>query len=103
MTRVRFSRDSPDDVVESVVGFLEQVHRSCGGEWYFRGHREAEAQRLTPSIGRPFNYVGRNVTFSHAQERRLLQRFRRHAYKHYNRVLSEWEALFLARHHELPV
>jgi hypothetical protein len=60
-------------------------------------------QHLTPSIGRLFSYVGQTVSFNAAQERRLLHRFRRHAYQHYHRVLSEWEALFLARHHELPV
>jgi hypothetical protein len=103
MADVQFTRDQPDLIVDGVVGFLEQVNRECQGEWFFRGHRDEASQRLTPSIGRQFSYVGRTVTFTPQQELSLLQRFRRHAYKHYNRVLTEWEALFLARHHELPV
>jgi hypothetical protein len=103
MPPVQFTRALPDETVEGVVSFLNQVNQVCQGEWYFRGHREAQDQQLTPSIGREFHYAGRSVKFSSAQERRLLHRFRRHTYKHYDRVLSEWEALFLARHHELPV
>jgi hypothetical protein len=101
--RVHFVREYPDEQIDGVVSFLDQVNRVCTGQWYFRGHREDQAQRLTPSIGREFHYAGHTVKFDRDQERSLLQRFRRHAYKHYNRVLSEWEVLFLARHHELPV
>jgi hypothetical protein len=101
--RVRFKRVLPDNEVRGVFPFLEQISRDCEGEWYFRGHQEAEAQPLVPSIGRPFSYAGKTVTFNRMQERKLLHRFRRHAYRHYGRTLSEWETLFLGRHHELPV
>jgi hypothetical protein len=103
MAQVRFTRDQPDQRVTEVARFLDEVNRGCPGEWYFRGHRQERGQQLTPSIGREFNYAGRMLMFNPLQERRLLQRFRRHTYKHYSRVLTEWEALFLARHHELPV
>jgi hypothetical protein len=103
MRTVQFTRDWPDHGIEEVAGFLGQVNETCKGQWYFRGHRDARNQRLMPSIGREFSYVGRTMRFTSTQERSLLHRFRRHAYKHYNRVLTEWEALFLARHHELPV
>ena len=103
MAGVRFTRELPDETVEGVTGFLQQVNQSCKGEWYFRGHRQGEQKHLTPSIGRQLHYAGRSATLSAIQERRLLYRFRRHAYKHYGRILTEWEALFLARHHELPV
>jgi hypothetical protein len=99
----RFIRDLPDAKVEDVVSFLVQVREVCHGQWYFRGHKDDKRQRLKPSIGREFSYVGRTVCFTRRQEQALLHRFRRHAYKHYDRVLTEWEALFLARHHELPV
>jgi hypothetical protein len=103
MGTVQFLRDQPDNAIQAVVGFLSQVNQVCHGEWFFRGHADDANQRLTPSIGREFSYVGHRVRFTPDQERHLLQRFRRHAYKHYNRVLTEWEVLFLARHHELPV
>lgn len=32
----------------------------------------------------------------------MLRRFRRYAYAHFQRVPTEWETLFLARHHGLP-
>ena len=100
---VCFIRDQPDDTAQDVRRFLEQINRVCHGQWYFRGHRQDGAHQLVPSIGREFSYAGRTLRFGPAEERRLLHRFRRHTYKHYDRVLSEWEALFLARHHELPV
>jgi hypothetical protein len=77
------------------------------GGVYFRGQHDA-GWGLRPSIGRGSNsefvYGGRTITrFTLTQEKNLLHRFRRHAYFYANRILSEWEALFLARHHYLPV
>ena len=103
MSPICFTRDSPDATVEGVSRFLDQIARSCHGEWFFRGQPVDRPESLTPSIGREFSFAGRTLRFSPAQERSLLQRFRRHAYKQYHRVLTEWEVLFLARHHELPV
>jgi hypothetical protein len=103
MKTVNFTRGTPDEQIEDVVGFLTQVREVCKGQWYFRGHRDDARQQLKPSVGRDFSYAGHTIRFSREQEHNLLYRFRRHAYKHYDRILTEWEALFLARHHELPV
>lgn len=61
------------------------------------------AWSLKPSIGRPHRFLGSEKTFAEDEERYLLDRFRRHAYTHYNRRIDRWEALFVARHHRLPV
>lgn len=90
--------------MENVEQFLAEV-RDFGGDdkfdCYFRGEPQL-GDTLQPSIGRRHYYAGQSVTFSPAQERTMLHRFRRHAYPHFQRVPSEWEALFLARHHGLP-
>lgn len=74
------------------------------GGIYFRGQARAE-WGLRPSIGRlDIQYGGRVLArYTPDDERNLLHRFRRHTYSHLNRPLNEWEALFLARHHYLPV
>lgn len=58
---------------------------------------------MIPSIGRSHSFGGRSRTFDREIERRLLHRFRRYAYAFGARELTEWEALFVARHHGLPV
>lgn len=74
------------------------------GSIYFRGQARA-TWGLRPSIGRPnVEYGGRVLDrYKRDDERNLLHRFRRHTYSHLDRPLNEWEALFLARHHNLPV
>lgn len=103
MNTVRFTFEE-GSAIESVEQFLDEI-RSFGGkdsfQVYFRGEAK-ESPQLVPSIGRPHYYAGRSMTFTAAQERRMLHRFRRHAYGHFQRVPTEWEALFLARHHGLP-
>jgi type I restriction enzyme M protein len=90
--------------VESITDFVERIskikakHRPV--TWY-RGHSDANF-RLVPTIGRPFCYNGKKITFSAEQERLLLHRFRRRIYPIAGRILNEWEALLLARHHALP-
>ncbi len=91
--------------IESLIAVtrsLSEVGRPGG--IYFRGQANA-SWGLRPSIGRcdiPFGgkLLGR---YTSDQEKNLLHRFRRHTYSHLNRALNEWEALFLARHHSLPV
>lgn len=90
--------------IKSVGHFLEELRTLRGtGEdrVYFRGHG-SPIPVLVPSIGRPHHYLGRSVCFDAEIERRLLKQFRRHAYEHFGRLPSEWETLFLARHHGLP-
>jgi len=81
----------------------EQNRDECeyGAVW-MRGvdwtHRE-----LLPTIGREYYFGGVKYRFTHQIEKDLLHRFRRFAYEHLQRPITNWEALFLARHHGLPV
>ena len=69
---------------------------------FFRGHSQTSFQ-LRPSVGRPFEFGGAKVIcLNFEQERRLLHRFRRHVVSYLGKVITEWEALLLARHHGLP-
>ncbi|MBW1990374.1 MAG: FRG domain-containing protein, partial [Deltaproteobacteria bacterium] len=62
---------------------------------------------LVPSIARDdpdYNgYFKRDEPFTPEIEKEFIHRFKRRAYIHYGRYLNDWEALFLARHHGLPV
>ncbi len=71
------------------------VRHSHGFGIYFRGQNKI-SDDLLPSAGRPGH------TYSVEQERNFLHRFRRRSYGHYGRILTDWETLFLARHHSLP-
>ena len=90
--------------IRDLEHFLKAI-RDFGGrgpaQTYFRGQGE-RVEQLMPSIGRKQYYAGKSVTFSEKQERSLLKRFRRYAYEYFRRVPTEWETLFLARHHGLP-
>jgi hypothetical protein len=90
--------------LESVEQFLAEVRQFSGSgkfDSYFRGEPK-RGKTLQPSIGRRHYYAGQSVLFTPTQERSMLHRFRRHAYTHFQRVPTEWETLFLARHHGLP-
>lgn len=90
--------------IKSVEHFLEQIKSFAGaGDYriYFRGHGQT-TKGLLPSIGRDHFYLGRSLKFDERGERKLLDQFRLHAYQHFSRIASEWEALFLARHYGLP-
>ncbi len=90
--------------IESVEQFLGEIRAFSGAanfDCYFRGEPKP-SDTLQPSIGRRHYYAGKSITFTAAQERLMLHRFRRHAYSHFQRVPTEWETLFLARHHGLP-
>ncbi len=92
------------DQIESVEQFLGEIRRFGAArafQSYFRGEPRLSAT-LQPSIGRRHYYAGKSIIFSARQERIMLHRFRRHAYTHFQRVPTEWETLFLARHHGLP-
>jgi hypothetical protein len=103
MKRARFIFETGESI-RSVPHFLEEIKRFAGrGDYrlYFRGHG-APIESLLPSIGRKHYYLGRSIAFDVKTERRLLAQFRRHAYEHFGRVPSQWEVLFLGRHHGLP-
>ena len=103
MKRASFTYTEGESL-RSVRHFLEEISRIAGDEdygIYFRGEGTPTGG-LMPSVGRKQYYLGRSITIDAAMERRLLTRFRRHAYQHFGRIASEWETLFLARHHGLP-
>ena len=87
----------------SFLSDLEAVRSATatlGNTWYFRGDPFNRA--LRPSIGHDLRFAGRTLVADEPTERKLLNRFRRFAWSHLNRVQSDWEALFLARHYGLP-
>ena len=89
--------------VSELVSRVAEFSRSNGEQpVLLRGHADA-SWTLVPTIGRDYEYAGRTKTFSMAEERDFLKRFIRHSYPHFGRVLTEWEALLLARQHGLPV
>jgi hypothetical protein len=103
MGEVSFSFEQ-GPVIEGVEAFLAEIRAFTGADnfgTYFRGEPQC-SESLLPSIGRRQFYAGCSMTFDAAQERSMLHRFRRYAYAHFQRVPSEWESLFLARHHGLP-
>jgi hypothetical protein len=89
--------------VSELQELLHVLQQELGSMLYFRGV-EDDTYELLPSIGRKqkvldqSGYLVKNIL----EEKNLLQCFRRHTYEHHQRLLSEWEALFLARHHGLP-
>ena len=104
MAALEVIRDAGDiDIVSTLLDYIRRARKnSPTGALWLRGLSMVD-YRLLPSIGRKQEFAGREQTFDSALERRLLHRFRRHSYTHYQRPLTEWEALFVARHHGLPV
>src|SRR5947209_2087536 len=70
--------------------------------WY-RGQSDAKNHKLVPKVGRRHEYNGRELDyFAPESEKAILDRFVRHSYGYIGRALSEWEGLYLGRHHGLP-
>ncbi len=91
--------------ITNVASLLDAIKEFINGgdpRVYLRGVGDTTYSPL-PSIGRKHHYIGRPYTFTRLNERQMLSRFRRHAFAQWNRIPTEWEALFLARHHGLPV
>lgn len=102
----RLARFTFDDAgaIRSLAHFLDEIRRFGGRgpvQTCFRGQPEL-VEQLLPSIGRRQHYAGKSLVFTEKEERSLLKRFRRYAYEYFKRVPTEWETLFLARHHGLP-
>jgi hypothetical protein len=102
-------QSEPSYEIKSVDGLLKRFREYSGPNCltgvYLRGQGNS-SWGLLPSIAREgqYSYCGKTIIrFDTEQEKNLLDRFRRHTYAHQGRVLSKWEALFLARHHGLPV
>ena len=92
LTHVRDLKKDLKDVMELL---LKEVRHANDYGIYFRGQNRA-CLSLLPSAGR-LGYA-----YNKDQERNLLHRFRRESYGHYDRLLTDWETIFLARHHYLP-
>jgi hypothetical protein len=102
MAQKLFKIETETDSLSSVSDLLSRI-QGVRGALYFRGQADW-TWRLNPTIARQYTYAGKTLTgFTEVQERDLLHRFRRHTYQYRGRVLNEWENLFLARHHGLPV
>jgi hypothetical protein len=90
------------DSAEKLLSEIFQVSKEKEGYkiWY-RGLPDCSF-KLIPSAGREQQYAGKLLTLSTDQETSLLLRFRRRAYPYVGRIITAGEAIFLARHHELP-
>jgi len=106
-------------VTEGVQGairphwFLSPVSDGNKGRWYYRG--QPFSWKLIPSVGAPKEYGGAEAGHllkvlpgeKRSTEYNLFNRFQRYAYEYLrlsnaSATVAEWEALFLARHWELP-
>jgi hypothetical protein len=103
MRRFDFQDRKPISALDAFLADLEAIRdaaSSLGQTWYFRG--DPFDRPIRPSIGHELKFAGRTLIVDEALERNFLNRFKRFAWGHLNRVESDWEALFLARHYELP-
>jgi hypothetical protein len=93
----------PVATVEQLAAGIMAVKSHLGDvQIWYRGHSNA-AFDLKPSSGRKYQYADRCYGgFDRNVEQRLLDRFRRRAYAMTDRVLNEWEIMFIARHYGLP-
>jgi FRG domain len=92
--------------IEQMLGLvkkLEEFKDKYGkkSSIYFRG--EQYKYPLQPAIGREQKFCGKWPAFDLESEVNLLHRFRRWAYLELKRPIGKWEALFIGRHHLLPV
>jgi hypothetical protein len=106
MMNTLFQITDKDERITNLSKLVKCV-KKLSGAVYFRGQIDKNLA-LLPTIarmGKDRYYAGQPVpTYDPLkQEQALLHRFRRRTYEHRGRVLTEWEALFLARHHGLPV
>ncbi|MBK7023188.1 MAG: FRG domain-containing protein [Sulfuritalea sp.] len=88
--------------VATLMTEVQLLHDSHRAPIWLRGHGDYN-WKLQPTVGREQTFLGEKVAFNARQERYLLHQFRRYAYAEWGRKLDEWEGLFLARHHGLPV
>jgi hypothetical protein len=105
MTARLFRQSEPPETIRS-VSVLVGLVKEFKGPVFLRGQADAR-WGLLPTITRLRDqwHAGRQVPVVNLilQEEYLLHRFRRHTYEQRGRILNKWEALFLARHHGLPV
>src|SRR5258708_2281715 len=98
--------------VTGAFSFADRVHElgqhvpdgGTGALW-FRGHAD-ESWELKPSAGRDVDLGGlynpKRPDGFQLDESSVLQRFKRDGYPFVQRMLTDWEALTLGQHHNLP-
>ena len=87
--------------ITSLADYVERVISEEGGGRMFRGH-SSDAFDLIPVAGR-YKTPARTLKSKQiADEKYLLNRFRREGAHLLPSGLSDWELLFVARHHGLP-
>jgi hypothetical protein len=87
--------------IDGVSSFIAEMEGKRG-PIYFRGIANRE-HKLVPTVGREYSFGGKKLKFSPEQERLMFDQFRRYTYPFVSRVLTEWEAILIGRHHGLPV
>lgn len=92
--------------VRTVSQLLGEVRSVFGHDssrnFLFRGQGETRWP-LVPTIARVTRVGDRTMRFDPSSELNLIRDFRRLAYPHRRAVIGDWEALFVGRHHGLPV
>src|SRR5256885_930220 len=87
---------SPKTICQ-VQDLLDEIGRLCASPAeviFMRGESEVREDTLPqPSIGKIHNYVGCAHRFDEADERQLIDRFRRRAFEAFNRVPTLWETV----------
>lgn len=91
---------------QNVHGLGQAVPEGGTGALWFRGQADANWE-LRPSVGRAVDdgglyESGKPLADFYQTEAVLLQRFRRDGYPFVQRLLTEWEAITLGQHHQLP-
>ena len=94
----------PVGTIDAFLKDVDEVRREVEaagskGPWYFRG--DQRPSDLRPHVGRPQTFADKTTSLL-GSEYQLLNRFKRFGYQEFNRAASDWEALFLARHYDLP-
>jgi hypothetical protein len=93
------------DSIDSVLRLVTQFGRKVVSPLRLRGQTDRNWS-LLPSIGREdqYWYAGTAIhKFTPEQEKNMFHKFRRQAAEFIHPPQSEWDLLFLARHHGLPV
>jgi hypothetical protein len=88
--------------IRSIDDYVKRVTSSEGKRRMFRGHN-SKAYDLIPSVGRVEKFKRLTLKELIVQERYILNRFKRLGASLLPQKMNDWELLFIARHHGLPV
>jgi len=88
--------------IRSIEDYVKMVTSTEGRRRMFRGHT-SKSYDLVPTVGRCEKFVKLPLKDLIVQERYMLNRFKRLGASLLPTSLTDWELLFMARHHSLPV